>query len=146
MEAIGTVRPVPPRALRAVPPIVADTFLAIGVFAVFVIELVARDDISPEDRPWTAFALLGAESAILIARRRHPLVVWVLSGVIVSTYGLGPWPDPSVHYGVMASIYTVAVYTSARTSRRAAVITAVSMAIVLLIDPEDNKVTLAWKE
>jgi signal transduction histidine kinase len=123
--------------------LVADVGLAALVLAAFVVELWARDDIGPEDRPWTALALLTLEAVVLVPRRRHPVVVWLAEGIIVSTYGLGPWPDPHLHYGVLVAMYTVAAYTSAATSRRAALVTATVMGLVLLVDPEDTDV-LDW--
>ena len=138
------------RAPRYRPPVgtrtrtlVTDVGLAVLVLAAFVVELWARDDIGPEDRPWTAVALLTLEAVVLVPRRRHPVAVWLAEGIIVSTYGLGPWPDPHLHYGVLVAMYTVAAYTSAPTSRRAVLVTAVIMGFVLLVDPEDTDV-LDW--
>ena len=123
--------------------LVTDVGPAVLVLLAFAVELWARDDIGPDDRPWTAVALLALEAIVLIPRRSHPVAVWLLEGVIVSTYGLGPWPDPHLHYGVLVAIYTVAAHTSDRTSRRAALVTAVAMGVVLLVDPEDTDV-LDW--
>jgi signal transduction histidine kinase len=86
------------------------------------------------DRSWAAGLLLVAENAILVARRSHPVAVWAIAGTMVSIYGLGPYPDPWLHYGAMVSLYSVAAHSSRSTSRRAAVATALIIVGVLLVD------------
>ena len=128
---MATVHLVSSRARR----LVTDAAVAAIVLAAFLVELWASDDAGPDDRPWTAVALLVAESLVLLARRWHPVLVWVTSGVVVSAYGLGPWPDPHLHYGVLVAAYTVAAHTSAATARKAGLAAAVAMGAVLLVDP-----------
>ncbi|MDQ4071058.1 MAG: sensor histidine kinase, partial [Actinomycetota bacterium] len=78
--------------------------------------------------------LLVAENAVLAARRLHPVAVWLTTGVLIAVYGLGPYPDPWLHYGPMVALYTVAAHSSRSTSRRAAIVTAVAILTVLLAD------------
>ena len=86
------------------------------------------------ERSWAAALLLVAENAALVARRSHPVAVWLFNGVVVSTYGLGPYPDPWLHYGVMVSLYSVAAHSSRSTSHRVGAATAAAILVVLLAD------------
>jgi signal transduction histidine kinase len=71
------------------------------------------------------------------------VAVWLVEGILVSTYGLGPWPDPHLQYGVLIAVYTVSAHTARSTARWAGVVTAVAMGAVLLVDPEGTDV-LDW--
>ena len=86
------------------------------------------------ERSWAAGLLLVAENAALVARRSHPVAVWAFTGTVAATYGLGPHPDPWLHYGVMVSLYSVAAHSSRSTSHRVAGATAVLLVAVLLAD------------
>jgi signal transduction histidine kinase len=87
-----------------------------------------------DDRSWVGGLLLSAENAALVARRSHPVAVWLICGTIVAAYGLGPYPDPWLHYGVMVSLYSVAAHSSRSTSRRAAGVTAGVIFVIFLAD------------
>ena len=86
------------------------------------------------ERSWVAGILLVAENAVLVGRRLHPVAVWVVTGVLISVYGLGPYPDPWLHYGPMVALYSVAAHSSRSTSRRTAVMTGAALLVVLLAD------------
>ena len=87
-----------------------------------------------DERSWAAGLLLFAQNAVLVVRRSHPVAVWALCGTLVAAYGLGPYPDPWLHYGAMVSLYSVAAHSSRSTSRRAAVATAGIILAVLVAD------------
>ena len=87
-----------------------------------------------DERTWVGGLLLFAENAALVLRRSHPVAVWLICGTIVAAYGLGPYPDPWLHSGVMVSLYTVAAHSSRSTSRRAAGATAGIIFAVFLAD------------
>jgi signal transduction histidine kinase len=86
------------------------------------------------ERSWAAGVLLFSENAALVFRRSHPVAVWLVCGTIAAAYGLGPYPDPWLHYGAMVSLYSVAAHSSRSTSRRAAGATAGIVFVVLLVD------------
>ena len=87
-----------------------------------------------DERSWAGGLLLFAENAALVFRRSHPVAVWAMCGTIVAAYGLGPYPDPWLHYGAMVSLYSVAAHSSRSRSRRAAGATAAIIFAVLLAD------------
>ncbi|HEX9993067.1 MAG TPA: histidine kinase [Acidimicrobiales bacterium] len=115
-------------------PLLVDALFAVALAAASLVEpLMRRGD-------WEHAALLApclllvAECAVLVARRRHPVAVWLAAGVVASAYGLSSHPDPTLHYGVMVAVYSVAAHSSRRTSIRAGVATAAIVLAVLLVD------------
>jgi signal transduction histidine kinase len=89
--------------------------------------------------------LLIVENAALTVRRTHPVLAWAISGCAISAYGLGPHPDPWLHYGAMVSLYSVAAHSSRTTSWRIAGATAAIILAVLLTDG-GNADVVDWTE
>jgi signal transduction histidine kinase len=128
------VRALVHRVLDRIPVVVQDGILAAVVIAVSLTELATSDDTMTPGEQRMATALLVAEGAVLVARRVHPVVVWLVSGCLVSAYGLGPYPDPALHFGALIAVYSVASHTSRRTAAVAGVITLAAVVAVLLVD------------
>jgi signal transduction histidine kinase len=100
----------------------------------------------PENQRTSGGALLlVVENAALTLRRTHPVLAWAISGCAISAYGLGPHPDPWLHYGAMVSLYSVAAHSSRTTSWRIAGATAGIILAVLLADG-GNADVVDWTE
>jgi signal transduction histidine kinase len=136
---------------RSLPMLVVDGALAVVVLAVSLIEVGANNR-SDEIGPWQ-MAVLVAMSLVIVLRRRYPVAVWLVSGALVTVYGVGQFPDPTLPYGPLIAVYTVAARTSARTAAWAGLITLAAVAAGLIIDPHDDavdwlvamlSVTTAW--
>ena len=82
---------------RSLPMLVVDGVLAVVVLAVSLIEVGANDR-SGEIGPWQ-MAVLVAMSLVIVLRRRYPIAVWLVSGALVTVYGVGEFPDPTLPYG-----------------------------------------------
>ena len=121
---------------RSLPILVVDGVLAAVVLAVSLIEVGANNR-SGELAPWQTALLVGM-SLVIIVRRRYPIAVWLASGAMVTIYGIGEFPDPTLPYGPLIAVYTVAAHTRARTAARAGVITLTVVAAGLIIDPHDD--------
>lgn len=126
------MRPVPRRPLAS--PLAADAALAAVLVAASLVEPLLRRGEWHDTGLLEPGALLVAECAVLVARRCHPVAVWAATGLIASVYGLGTYPDPALHYGVLVGIYSVAAHSSRRTSLRAGIVTALCILGVLLVD------------
>jgi signal transduction histidine kinase len=126
---------------RAIPAIVADAALAAVVLAVALIEVSLNDEatLDGHDRALSV-TLLVLMSVVIVFRRRHPVAVWLASGVLIVTYGVASFPDPMLPYGPLIALYTVAAYTSWRTSMITGIVTAAVIAGSMIIDPHDDLV------
>jgi signal transduction histidine kinase len=126
---------------RAIPPIVADGALAAVVLAVALVEVGLNDEqtLDRYDRVLST-TLLVLMSVVIVFRRRHPVAVWLASGVLISIYGVASFPDPMLPYGPLIAVYTVAAYTSWRTSMITGIVTAAVIAGGMIIDPHDDLV------
>ena len=128
------VRALVHRVIDRIPVVVQDGILAVLVIAVSLTELAASDDTMTTGEQRMATALLVAEGAVLVGRRVHPVLVWLAAGCLVSAYGLGPYPDPALHFGALIAVYSVAAHTSRRTAAVTGVITLAAVVSVLLVD------------
>jgi signal transduction histidine kinase len=126
---------------RAIPAIVADAALAAVVLAVALIEVSLNDEatLDGHDRALSV-TLLVLMSVVIVFRRRHPVAVWLASGVLIVIYGVASFPDPMLPYGPLIALYTVAAYTSWRTSMITGIVTAAVIAGSMIIDPHDDLV------
>ncbi len=122
------------RVVDRIPVVVQDGILALLVIAVSLTELATSDDKMTPGEQRMATALLVAEGAVLVGRRVHPVLVWLAAGCLVSAYGLGPYPDPALHFGALIAVYSVAAHTSRRTAAVTGVITLAAVVTVLLVD------------
>ena len=122
------------RVVDRIPVVVQDGLLALVVIAVSLTELATSDDTMTPGEQSMATALLVAEGAVLVGRHVHPVLVWLAAGCLVSAYGLGPYPDPALHFGALIAVYSVAAHTSRRTAAVAGVITLAAVVTVLLVD------------
>lgn len=125
---------------RSLPTLFVDAVLASTLLAVSLAEVALNDD-DRGGQPMRTI-LLVAMSATVVFRRRWPVAVWVLSGVLVSIYGIGSFPDPTLPYAPLLAVYTVVALTSWRTAAWTGAVTAASICVALLIDPDDD--VLDW--
>ncbi|WP_163509910.1 sensor histidine kinase [Fodinicola acaciae] len=85
--------------------------------------------------PTWSYVLVVAQSLPLALRRRFPLVVLTVCGVLAMIYGISPLPDPPVPYAVLVAVYSAAAHSRRLGSIIAAVTTAVAIITSLLLDP-----------
>jgi signal transduction histidine kinase len=126
----------PPGWLRR--PLAADLALVLGfgIFAVLVTVQAARAGSGQRRLDWLAWGLLAVATVALVARRRRPaMVVLVTSAATVASVGLG-YPLGLIWVAPLLALYTAA----AGGHRRLAVVAGGMMAAVLvgwaLADPE----------
>jgi signal transduction histidine kinase len=125
---------------RGIPPILADAALAAVVLGVTLIEISLNDDETGTHGRALSITLLVLMSVVIVFRRRHPVAVWIVSGVLVSIYGVASFPDPVLPYGPLIAVYTVAAYTKWRTTMIAGIVTAAAITLSMLVDPNDDLV------
>jgi signal transduction histidine kinase len=125
---------------RGIPPILADAALAAVVLGVTLIEIGLNDDDTGRHGRALSITLLVLMSVVIVFRRRHPVAVWIVSGVLVSIYGVASFPDPVLPYGPLIAVYTVAAYTKWRTTMIAGIVTAAAITLSMLVDPNDDLV------
>ena len=109
------------------PDVVQDALLGVVLAAVAIasVTIVAHQHDDPhEHAPALAIVLLLVEHLALVARRRHPVAVWLVTGIAACVYGMAPYVDPPLPFGALIGVYTVAAYTPRRTAVRVAVVTA----------------------
>ncbi len=137
---------------RSVPTLVADAALAAIVLAVSLVEVNANEGLDDTD-PWWRTALLVGMAVVLVFRRRAPITVWLVSGAMVAAYGVGSFPDPTLPYGPLIAVYTVAAHCAARTALVAGAVSLGVVVVSLLADPHEDaldwmvallSVTSAW--
>ncbi len=98
-------------ARGALPDAVPDILLAAAVAAVAVGSVAVADAaVAPDHTPGPGYVVLVAAHVPLIWRCRHPLLVWVLTGVGTAVYAMAPWVDPPVWAGAMLAVYSVAAH------------------------------------
>ena len=100
---------------RSLPTLVADGLLAVVVLAVSLIEVGAND--GPARSARGRWRCSSRCRLVIVFRRRYPVAVWLVSGVLVTVYGVGEFPDPTLPYGPLIAVYTVAAHTSAADRR-----------------------------
>jgi signal transduction histidine kinase len=115
-------------------PLVADGLLAALLAAFSLVALVyANGDCGGACRPGGAFAvgLVLAQTLPLTWRRRHPLIVSLVTGLATAGYGLAPYPDLAmpIPIGGVVGFYSVAAWGG----RRAAVVSGVVAAVVVVV-------------
>jgi signal transduction histidine kinase len=120
------------------PPLAADLALVLGfgIFAVLVTVQAARAGSGQRRLDWLAWGLLAVATVALVARRRRPaMVVLVTSAATVASVGLG-YPLGLIWVAPLLALYTAA----AGGHRRLAVVAGGMQAAVLvgwaLADPE----------
>jgi signal transduction histidine kinase len=125
---------------RSIPSLGADAGLAAIVLVITLIEISLNDESLSGRNQVLSVILLVAMSLVIVVRRRYPVAVWLVSGALVSIYGVASFPDPVLPYGPLIAVYTVAAYTTWRTSLVAGVVTAVVIAVSMIVDPNDDLV------
>lgn len=112
-----------------------DPLLAVAVLALSLQPLLREvDNCLCEPPPAWAYALVAAQCAPLVVRRRWPFVASLVVGLLTAAYGLTDLPDPAIPYAGVVAFYTVAAHASRLQARAAAGIAAVVIAVVFVID------------
>jgi signal transduction histidine kinase len=89
--------------------------------------------------PSWGYALVGAQAATVLWRRRFPFLVSAVCGLLTSVYGLSSLPDPPLPYAGLVAVYSAAAFASRRLAQLTALIAAVSIAVSLAVDwPESD--------
>jgi signal transduction histidine kinase len=84
--------------------------LAVTVAAVDVGQAVVASMVPGEPMlTLTGSSLLIGQGVLLVWRRRAPLVVWALVGVLAAWYGIADYPDRLLPLGPLVALYTVLV-------------------------------------
>ncbi len=86
------------------------------------------------EAPWWGFALVGAQSVLLLGRRIFPLAANLLVAVPAATYGLTDLPDPAVPFGALVSVYSAAAWSSRRVAYAVAALVTVIVTVVIFVD------------
>jgi signal transduction histidine kinase len=115
-------------------PLVADGLLAVLLAAFSLVALwYANRDCDGACRPGgaAAVALVLAQTLPLAWRRRHPLLVGLVTGLATAGYGLLPYPDLAMPtpIGGLVGLYSVAAWGS----RRAALVSGAVAAVVAVV-------------
>jgi signal transduction histidine kinase len=125
------------------PPLVADSVLAVALFALTLATvLYNRDCACPF--PWWGTALIAGQTLPLALRRRAPVPVWAIAGVFTGVYGASSLNDPPIYFGGLVALYTVASLSTRRTSYLAAAVTAASMGAAIAASGDTAFVTLSF--
>jgi signal transduction histidine kinase len=137
---VGTVRLVTILELllerwRRLPPLVADTALAVVVGVVTVVSIHVDDRRDPTEvmTVW-AWALLLVQFVALVWRRRAPVAVGLVVIAAGFAYGSANLPDPAISFPVALAVYSVAAFRPRRVSVPFAVALVVVAAVVLALD------------
>jgi signal transduction histidine kinase len=126
-----------PAWLRRLRPL-ADPAIALVVFGLSAQPLLNRGDCGCDDIPGWAWVLIAAQSAALAVRRRWPLSVVIVVGLLSAVYGLSSLPDPPVYYAGLVALYTVAAHSTAAGAYIAAAMSAVAIVVTLIIDAPNS--------
>ena len=128
---------------RAGPITRADVLVAVAAF-VITASTAALGATRSGEAPFTAAAalVLAAESLLLVARRRHPLMTWTAVGTIAAIYGIVDWADPIIPLPVIVALASVFEWCGRRTAMLVLAITAV-IAVLATALPSDSD-ALDW--
>jgi signal transduction histidine kinase len=126
-------------------PLVADGLLAALLAAFSLVALwYANRDCDGGCRPGGAFAvaLVLAQTLPLAWRRRHPLVVGLVTGLATAGYGLAPYPDLAmpIPIGGVVGLYSVAAWGSRRAALASGAVAAVMVVVTLSLPRTDADV------
>jgi signal transduction histidine kinase len=125
------------RAGLAHHPWAVDAAVAALVLAVSLPVLVDARNCTCEGIPTWAYALVAAQSVLLVARRRLPFLVGLAVGSLTAVYGITSLPDPAVPFAGLVALYSTAAYASRRLAVLAAVIAAAAIAASLTLPAAD---------
>jgi signal transduction histidine kinase len=110
--------------------LVADGLLAVVAAAVDVGQAAVAGTMPGQPRLVPpAVLLLIAQSVPLVWRRRAPVPVWVVTGLLAGAYGIADYPDRLLPLAPLVALYTVLLD---RTRRVAALIGLLSLTLALL--------------
>jgi signal transduction histidine kinase len=126
-------------------PLVADGLLAALLAAFSLVALwYANRDCEGGCRPGgaAAVALVLAQTLPLAWRRRHPLVVGLVTGLATAGYGLAPYPDLAmpIPIGGVVGLYSVAAWGSRRAALASGAVAAVMVVVTLSLPRTDADV------
>ncbi len=109
-----------------------DAVLAVSIGVVSVLVATRVGDAQGTTVGAGAIALLVVQSAALVVRRRWPMAVYSVVGLITIAYAWLGYPESVGGFGVLLAIYTVAAHVPLREAIVAAGIYVVGMALSLI--------------
>jgi signal transduction histidine kinase len=114
----------------------ADPALVVVVLLLSLQPLLARPGCTAcAPTPVWGYVLVVAQSLPLAFRRRWPLIVVSVCGVLAVGYGISTLPDPPVPYAILVAVYSAAAYSSRLGANLTAVLSAISVTGSLVLDP-----------
>jgi signal transduction histidine kinase len=116
--------------LRRLAP-VADPALVLVVLLLSALPLVT----SRAPIPSWAYVLVVAQCVPLAFRRRWPLTVVSICGILATIYGISTLPDPPVPYAVLVGVYSAAAHSTRLGANIAGVTSAIFITGSILADP-----------
>jgi signal transduction histidine kinase len=122
--------------LRRLPPVVSDSLLAVALAALTWATMCGCP------RPGWAASVVLAQTIPLALRRKAPVAVWFVTGVVTGVHGASELADPPLFLGGLVALYTVASRSSRRTSFVVAGATAAAM-LVAMVASGDTTLALA---
>jgi signal transduction histidine kinase len=112
----------------------ADPMIAVAVLVLSLLPLLRARDCGCRTVPAWGYALVVAECVPLVWRRRWPLPMAMVAGLLAMGYGVSSLPDPPVPYAGLVALYSAAAHASRRLARLAGLIAAVGIGAVMVAD------------
>jgi signal transduction histidine kinase len=129
--------------LRRPPPLLVDSVLALAVAGLTWGTMLLNKDCTCVMPAWAVPVVLG-QSLPLALRRRWPVAVWLVVGIVTSIHGASELVDPPLSFGGVVAVYTVASRCGRRTSYTVAAVTAACIAGAILVSRDTPWVTTAF--
>jgi signal transduction histidine kinase len=134
--------------------LLVDVLLVAAVLSASLPPLVNARNSGDEPSPNWAFGVVVLASLLLLLRRYRPTSVSLLVGVCSGVYGAANLPDPALPFAGLVATWSVAAYARKPLALLAGALTALGIAIALLLDqgtptPQDWSInylafTTAW--
>ena len=115
---------------------VTDPVIAVAVFGLSLLPLLHEIRCGCPRAPAWAYALVAAQAAPLVVRRRWPFWASMACGVATTVYGLTSQPDPPVPYAGLVALYSVATHATRRLALAAGGVAVCAITLALLVDAD----------
>ncbi|WP_148575449.1 sensor histidine kinase [Nocardioides caldifontis] len=116
------------------PPGTPEGRLLDAAVALVVLALCCQPLVLEGDAPWWGYALVAAQSVLLLGRRELPVVANLLVAAPSAAYGLTDLPDPAVPFGALVAVYSTAAWAGRRAVHVTAVLVVLVLTVVLFVD------------
>ena len=127
---------------RSVPPMVLDSGLAVALALLTWATMAFEEGCRCPMPAWAPPVILG-QTLPLAFRRRAPVAVWAVVGVVSAIHGASELSDPTLYFGALVALYTVASRCSRRTSVAVACVTAVAVLAAIVASGDTGFVEAA---